>query len=192
MRPIDEEEEAAITRLSVQEAQITNPWTKKNPFLSMFLSGALAAAGPARSVSLQQARRGQATAVKQATKSWIDLWTPKPSHKRRKSNWDSSRNAPAGNRSDRWIESGRCGQVALPGSGPWLANAGSKASRRPGDRQAHADEAVHIGNARQPRRSHYRKKLDRPKFQQLEAAPDCQTAQRLNCWSLGICAPGGT
>ncbi len=77
MRPIDEEEEAAITRLSVkavpgdddiiypsvvpflQEAQIANPWTKKNPFLSMFLSGAHAIAGRARSVSLQQHVEGK-------------------------------------------------------------------------------------------------------------------------------------
>jgi hypothetical protein len=58
---------------------IANPWTKKNPFLSMFLSGANATAGRARGLSLQQARRIQSgamkAAMKQATGGWSDLLT---------------------------------------------------------------------------------------------------------------------
>ncbi len=63
---------------------MTSPWTKKNPFLSMFLSGANAAAGKARGTMMQQARRNQATAIKQATKSWADLWAPPSGTKRKR------------------------------------------------------------------------------------------------------------
>jgi hypothetical protein len=55
---------------------MANPWTKKNPFLSAFLSGANAATGRARGLWMQQARRNQTTAVKQAARSWADLWAP--------------------------------------------------------------------------------------------------------------------
>jgi hypothetical protein len=63
---------------------MTNPWTKKNPFLSMFLSSANAAAGRARGLWAQQAKRNQTTAVKQATRSWAELWTPASSTKRKR------------------------------------------------------------------------------------------------------------
>ncbi len=43
---------------------MANLWTKKNPFLSMFLSSANVAVGKARGSWLQQARRNQTTAVK--------------------------------------------------------------------------------------------------------------------------------
>jgi len=49
---------------------MANPWTKKNPFLSMFLSSANAAAGRTRGWWSQQAKRNQTTAVKQAARSW--------------------------------------------------------------------------------------------------------------------------
>ena len=55
---------------------MANPWTKKNPFLSMFLSSANAAAGKARGAWMQQARRTQKTATKKAAASWADLWAP--------------------------------------------------------------------------------------------------------------------
>jgi hypothetical protein len=61
-----------------------NPWTKKNPFLSMFLSSANAAAGRTRGLWTQQAKRNQATAVKQAARSWAELWTSGTKRKRRK------------------------------------------------------------------------------------------------------------
>ncbi len=55
---------------------MANPWTKKNPFLSMFLSSANAAGGRARGLWMQQARRNQTAAVKQVARSWVDLWAP--------------------------------------------------------------------------------------------------------------------
>ena len=73
-----------IIRTMIEEVAIANPWTKKNPFLSMFLTGANAAAGRLRAASVQQARRNQSAAVKQVTHSWLDIWMPKPARKRRK------------------------------------------------------------------------------------------------------------
>jgi hypothetical protein len=55
---------------------MANPWMKKSPLLSMFLSGANAASGRARGLWMQQARGHQTTMVKQATRSWVELWTP--------------------------------------------------------------------------------------------------------------------
>jgi hypothetical protein len=63
---------------------MANPWTKKNPFLSMFLSGANAAAGRARNLWMQQAKRNQTAAVKQAARSWAKLWTPASGTKRKR------------------------------------------------------------------------------------------------------------
>jgi truncated hemoglobin YjbI len=63
---------------------MANPWTKKNPFLSMFLSGANAASGRARGVWMRQARRNQTTVVKQAARSWVELWTPTFGTKRKR------------------------------------------------------------------------------------------------------------
>ncbi len=59
---------------------MANPWTKKNPFLSMFLSGANAAAGRTRGLWMQQAKRNQTTAVKQAARAW----TPTSGRKRKR------------------------------------------------------------------------------------------------------------
>jgi hypothetical protein len=53
---------------------MTNPWTKTNPFMSMWLSGANAAAGQARS-QLQTALINQQAAVtKNAARFWTDAW----------------------------------------------------------------------------------------------------------------------
>ena len=46
---------------------MANPWTKKNPFLSMFLSGANSAAGKTRGLWMQQARRNQTAAAMSKT-----------------------------------------------------------------------------------------------------------------------------
>jgi hypothetical protein len=40
------------------EIEMKNPWTKKNPFLSMWLSGANAVAGSARGQATAAAKRG--------------------------------------------------------------------------------------------------------------------------------------
>jgi hypothetical protein len=54
-----------------------NPWTKKNPFLSMWLSGANAVAGSARGHATAAAKRG-------TTAFWTAaLAPPKPKKKRR-------------------------------------------------------------------------------------------------------------
>ena len=63
---------------------MANPWIKKNPFLSMFLSSANAAAGRARGLWTQQAKRNQTVAVKQAARSWAELWTPTSGTKRKR------------------------------------------------------------------------------------------------------------
>ena len=63
---------------------MANPWTKKNPFLSMFLSSANSIAGRARGTAIQQAKRNQAAAMKQATQSWTELWTPTSGTKRKR------------------------------------------------------------------------------------------------------------
>ncbi len=67
-----------------------NPWTKKNPFLSMWLSGANSVLGSARGHATAAAKRQTATMMTQATKQMTDLWTlpltamqPKPRKKKR-------------------------------------------------------------------------------------------------------------
>ena len=65
-----------------------NPWGKKNPFLSMWLSGANAVAGAARSRATTEAKRQASTAVsksaRQVTEAWTSALTGKPPAKRRR------------------------------------------------------------------------------------------------------------
>jgi hypothetical protein len=63
---------------------MANPWIKKNPFLSMFLSGANSVAAKGRALWMQQARRNQKTAVTQATRAWMSMWTTSSSATKRK------------------------------------------------------------------------------------------------------------
>ena len=51
---------------------MANPWTKKNPLLSMWMSGANAVAGKARSAGAAAAKRQQTSLVKQAARFWSD------------------------------------------------------------------------------------------------------------------------
>ena len=68
-----------------------NPWLKKNPFMSMWLSGANAVAGSARSLATAEGKR-QATAMRtQGAKQIADFWTgalaapaPAPRKKRKR------------------------------------------------------------------------------------------------------------
>ena len=57
-----------------------NPWTKKNPFLSMWLSGANAVAGSVRSRATAETKRQAAIATSRATRQmtdfWVDAFTP--------------------------------------------------------------------------------------------------------------------
>jgi hypothetical protein len=68
-----------------------NPWLKKNPFLSMWLSGANSVFGSIRGHGAAHARRQVNTAVSEATKANLQLWTDavkaassKPRTKRRR------------------------------------------------------------------------------------------------------------
>ena len=49
---------------------MANLWTKKNPLLSMWLSGANAVAGKARSAGAAEAKRQQTSLAKQTASFW--------------------------------------------------------------------------------------------------------------------------
>jgi len=53
---------------------MTNPWTRKNPLMSMLLSGANAGAGAALGLWTTQVRRQQAAARKKAARQAADFW----------------------------------------------------------------------------------------------------------------------
>jgi hypothetical protein len=52
-----------------------NPWLKKNPFLSMWLSGANAVAGSARGRIASEAKRQSTIAINKATSDVFTMWT---------------------------------------------------------------------------------------------------------------------
>jgi hypothetical protein len=68
---------------------MANPWTKKNPLMSMWLSGANRAANTARGQVTAQVKRSATQANKKAaadmTQAWLDLFAPAaaPRKKRR-------------------------------------------------------------------------------------------------------------
>ncbi|RBP16816.1 hypothetical protein DFR50_10493 [Roseiarcus fermentans] len=49
---------------------MANPWLKKNPFLSMWLSGANAVAGRTRRAASAEAGKTRAALIKQTVKFW--------------------------------------------------------------------------------------------------------------------------
>lgn len=51
-----------------------NPWTQKNPWMSMWLSGANAAAGAARGHATAQARRQVDGLMAQGVNNMLDFW----------------------------------------------------------------------------------------------------------------------
>jgi hypothetical protein len=65
-----------------------NPWTKKNPFLSMWLSGANAIAGATRgrasAAIKKQTRTAMTQGMKQATDFWTGMLMPTAPRKKRK------------------------------------------------------------------------------------------------------------
>ena len=67
---------------------MANPWTKKNPLLSMWLSGANAVAGKARNAGTAEAKRQQTSLAKQAASFWsgglLGATKPKAKPKRRR------------------------------------------------------------------------------------------------------------
>jgi hypothetical protein len=52
-----------------------NPWTKKNPFMSMWLSGANAVAAAARGRATATAKAQTAQAVRQGVSGWLGFLT---------------------------------------------------------------------------------------------------------------------
>lgn len=71
-----------------QVDEMKNPWTKKNPFMSMWLSGANAIAGSARGHATAAAKRQATTATRRAQKQVTDFWsaalTPPQTSRRKK------------------------------------------------------------------------------------------------------------
>jgi hypothetical protein len=65
---------------------VANPWTKKNPFMSLWLSGANAVAGKARVRTTAAAKRTQTALTKKAVGMWTDAWlSPLKPRSRKKS-----------------------------------------------------------------------------------------------------------
>ncbi|HET6890300.1 MAG TPA: hypothetical protein VFH31_04300 [Pyrinomonadaceae bacterium] len=66
-----------------------NPWIKKNPLMSMWLSGANAVMGSARSRATAEAKRQAATMMTQSAKQIARFWSgtliAPPSRKKKKS-----------------------------------------------------------------------------------------------------------
>lgn len=60
---------------NTSELVMSNPWLKKNPFMSMWLSAANSAAGAARGRATSQAKRATRTATTKATSDLFSLWT---------------------------------------------------------------------------------------------------------------------
>lgn len=64
---------------------MTNPWLKKNPWLSMWMSGANAVLGAARGRATTEARRQASAMTTRATKQTMRLWTAGMTPRRKKS-----------------------------------------------------------------------------------------------------------
>ena len=63
-----------------------NPWLKKNPFLSMWMSGANAVLGAARSRAAAEGKRQASTMMSRGIREAARFWgaAPKTSNRRRK------------------------------------------------------------------------------------------------------------
>lgn len=61
---------------------MANPWTKKNPFMSMWLSGANAVAGRARSHATRETKKQQNQLTKEATRTSAWFGTTKSKRRR--------------------------------------------------------------------------------------------------------------
>ena len=74
-----------IMQLPDQENRfMSNPWTKKNPLLSLWLSGANAVIGKARGHSAAAMKRQQTALTRQAGRFWTDSWLAALTPKRRR------------------------------------------------------------------------------------------------------------
>lgn len=63
---------------------MSNPWLKKNPFMSAWLSGANKVAGSLRGPATAQAKRQLDAATKTASKDLFALWTGSPAKQKKK------------------------------------------------------------------------------------------------------------
>jgi hypothetical protein len=66
-----------------------NPWLKKNPYLSLWLSGVNAMAGTAQGHARNAARRSATAATRDMSQAMMDAWlapftAPKPRRKKRR------------------------------------------------------------------------------------------------------------
>ena len=52
-----------------------NPWLKKNPMLSLWLSGANSMMGSARGHAMALARRQSQAVVAESTRQWLNFWS---------------------------------------------------------------------------------------------------------------------
>jgi hypothetical protein len=62
---------------------VTNPWTKKNPLMSMWLSGANKVADQARGHARSEANKQAAALTQQAVRFWTGAWSAAAKPKRR-------------------------------------------------------------------------------------------------------------
>lgn len=69
-----------------KEQIVRNPWAKKNPFMSLWLSGANKVGGAARSQAMAAGRKQQQDMAREATKLWLAPWLgwSKPTPKSKK------------------------------------------------------------------------------------------------------------
>jgi hypothetical protein len=67
---------------------MSNPWLKRNPFMSMWLSGANSVANTVRSHATAELRRQSTLATDKAVNDWLTIWMPPtskaPATKRRR------------------------------------------------------------------------------------------------------------
>jgi hypothetical protein len=73
---------------SAKDKTMRNPWTTKNPFMSMWLSSANRVASSARGQAAAAVKRQTKTVQAEAAKQMVDFWTGKaasaPARKTRK------------------------------------------------------------------------------------------------------------
>jgi hypothetical protein len=63
---------------------MSSPWTKKNPFMSLWLSGANAVVNRARGEATATAKRQGASLAKSTANAWTQAWLDVVTGKRRR------------------------------------------------------------------------------------------------------------
>jgi hypothetical protein len=63
---------------------MANPWTKKNPLLSLWLRGANSVLARGRGAATAAFARQQSLATKKAVRSWTGVWLAASKSKRRR------------------------------------------------------------------------------------------------------------